>query len=93
MQAGRAPATRKLKSHAVQRSEQVKGRGGKGIRTPDLLIANETLYQLSYTPNILISNELHNNIRSKNDILSIPVKRMESTAPASFSAASFTFRV
>src|SRR5205823_4134139 len=24
--------------------------GGKGIRTPDLLIANETLYQLSYTP-------------------------------------------
>ena len=26
------------------------GHGGKGIRTPDLLIANETLYQLSYTP-------------------------------------------
>jgi hypothetical protein len=26
--------------------------GGKGIRTPDLLIANETLYQLSYTPTI-----------------------------------------
>ena len=26
--------------------------GGKGIRTPDLLIANETLYQLSYTPRI-----------------------------------------
>ena len=26
--------------------------GGKGIRTPDLLIANETLYQLSYTPEI-----------------------------------------
>ncbi len=25
--------------------------GGMGIRTPDLLIANETLYQLSYTPN------------------------------------------
>jgi hypothetical protein len=25
-------------------------RGGKGIRTPGLLIANETLYQLSYTP-------------------------------------------
>ncbi len=24
--------------------------GGEGIRTPDLLIANETLYQLSYTP-------------------------------------------
>ena len=27
--------------------------GGKGIRTPDLLIANETLYQLSYTPTSL----------------------------------------
>jgi hypothetical protein len=26
------------------------GTGGKGIRTPGLLIANETLYQLSYTP-------------------------------------------
>ena len=26
--------------------------GGKGIRTPGLLIANETLYQLSYTPDI-----------------------------------------
>ena len=24
--------------------------GGMGIRTPGLLIANETLYQLSYTP-------------------------------------------
>ena len=29
--------------------------GGMGIRTPDLLIANETLYQLSYTPNTLNS--------------------------------------
>ena len=27
--------------------------GGKGIRTPGLLIANETLYQLSYTPEIV----------------------------------------
>ncbi len=27
-----------------------KNGGGKGIRTPGLLIANETLYQLSYTP-------------------------------------------
>ena len=26
------------------------GSGGKGIRTPGLLLANETLYQLSYTP-------------------------------------------
>ena len=31
-------------------------RGGKGSRTPDLLIANETLYQLSYAPNIEYSN-------------------------------------
>jgi hypothetical protein len=36
------------------------GFGGKGIRTPDLLIANETLYQLSYTPtNILIIKDLY----------------------------------
>jgi hypothetical protein len=30
--------------------------GGKGIRTPGLLIANETLYQLSYTPAITCEN-------------------------------------
>ena len=36
-----------------------------GIRTPDLLIANETLYQLSYTPNLIDFNELHGNLRSK----------------------------
>jgi hypothetical protein len=29
-----------------------------GIRTPDLLIANETLYQLSYTPKQLKFNIL-----------------------------------
>jgi hypothetical protein len=28
----------------------MKKSGAKGIRTPDLLIANETLYQLSYSP-------------------------------------------
>src|SRR6266567_1850395 len=32
--------------------------GGKGIRTPDLLIANETLYQLSYTPILLTKSHL-----------------------------------
>ena len=37
-----------------------------GIRTPDLLIANETLYQLSYTPNIMIAKQLHDNPQSKN---------------------------
>ena len=30
--------------------------GGKGIRTPGLLIANETLYQLSYTPAVPCEN-------------------------------------
>ena|GEM_PF-3323747 len=30
--------------------------GAKGIRTPDLLIANETLYQLSYSPNVLFES-------------------------------------
>jgi hypothetical protein len=34
------------------------GSGGKGIRTPDLLIANETLYQLSYTPKCLKAKDL-----------------------------------
>jgi hypothetical protein len=32
-------------------------RGGKGIRTPGLLIANETLYQLSYTPRLPMKTE------------------------------------
>ena len=35
-----------------------RGCGGKGIRTPGLLIANETLYQLSYTPQITHSKGL-----------------------------------
>ena len=26
-----------------------------GIRTPDLFIANEPLYQLSYVPNVVLS--------------------------------------
>src|SRR5262249_16339979 len=33
--------------------------GGKGIRTPGLLIANETLYQLSYTPVYLANTALN----------------------------------
>ena len=32
------------------RATYIEKHGGKGIRTPGLLIANETLYQLSYTP-------------------------------------------
>jgi hypothetical protein len=31
-------------------SNRGKAGGAEGIRTPDLLIANETLYQLSYDP-------------------------------------------
>ena len=38
-----------------------------GIRTPDLLIANETLYQLSYTPNLINFRNLDGNLRSKKD--------------------------
>ena len=30
------------------------GSGGKGIRTPGLFIANEALYQLSYTPGFAV---------------------------------------
>lgn len=37
--------------------------GGKGIRTPDLLIANETLYQLSYTPKLLNINGNHYGVK------------------------------
>jgi hypothetical protein len=37
-------------SHCFEYSMPIRLRGGKGIRTPGLLIANETLYQLSYTP-------------------------------------------
>ena len=44
--------TGSTKNQAPFRRESPKafGPGGKGIRTPGLLIANETLYQLSYTP-------------------------------------------
>ena len=35
-----------------------------GDSNPDLLIANETLYQLSYTPNFIDFSELHGDLRS-----------------------------
>jgi hypothetical protein len=44
-----------------------------GIRTPDLLIANETLYQLSYTPNFIDFSELQNRLREQKEYQSIPV--------------------
>ena len=31
-----------------------KGCGAEGVRTPDLLIANEALYQLSYDPSLAV---------------------------------------
>ena len=37
-------------AHPLVAATKAFGIGGKGIRTPGLLIANETLYQLSYTP-------------------------------------------
>jgi hypothetical protein len=37
-------------AHPLVGATKAFGTGGKGIRTPGLLIANETLYQLSYTP-------------------------------------------
>ena len=39
-----------MRSRSVRLRQASGTTGGKGIRTPDLLIANETLYQLSYTP-------------------------------------------
>ena len=39
--------------------------GAMGIRTPDLLIANETLYQLSYDPNKLLLNQLRFVMKTK----------------------------
>jgi hypothetical protein len=50
-----------------------------GIRTPDLLIANETLYQLSYTPNLFDFSELHDNLRNAKRCLSIPAQNDEGT--------------
>jgi hypothetical protein len=45
---------------------------------PLKLFANETLYQLSYTPNVIDFGELHENYRSKKDALSIPAQTDES---------------
>ena len=50
-----------------------------GIRTPDLLIANETLYQLSYTPNMIDFNELYGNLRKRERCLSIPAQNDDGT--------------
>jgi hypothetical protein len=43
-----------MRSRSVRLRQASGATGGKGIRTPDLLIANETLYQLSYTPKAVI---------------------------------------
>ena len=46
-----------------------------GIRTPDLLIANETLYQLSYTPNLVSASYME--IFPRKRCLSIPARAAE----------------
>lgn len=58
------------KNRVRGRPEKLQGRspaslhgGGKGIRTPDLLIANETLYQLSYTPSSEAGEDTRNAAR------------------------------
>ena len=40
---------------------RAKAGGAEGSRTPDLLIANETLYQLSYDPIKFSVNDLQSN--------------------------------
>jgi hypothetical protein len=44
---------------------------------PLKLFANETLYQLSYTPNLIDFSELRDNLRSKNNTCLYRYKRME----------------
>ena len=57
MREASAPQATKIPAYEVAAvgradcSEQGDGGGAEGSRTPDLLIANETLYQLSYDPN------------------------------------------
>jgi hypothetical protein len=36
----------------IEPSGSIQGGGAKGNRTPDLFIANEALYQLSYSPKL-----------------------------------------
>jgi hypothetical protein len=48
-----------------------------GIRTPDLLIANETLYQLSYTPKLIDFSQLHVTLPERQRCLSIPPETNE----------------
>jgi len=47
------------KSRTVDGSE--KAGGDEGIRTPDLLVANEALYQLSYIPSRCVAAHLFKN--------------------------------
>ena len=44
-----------------------------GSRTPDLLIANETLYQLSYTPTGIETQALTEIIEGQGKLLSIAI--------------------
>jgi hypothetical protein len=78
-------------ARAVERSSHPRdewcaacGSGGMGIRTPDLLIANETLYQLSYTPSHCVACKMQEKYSS------LPVRGV---AIKIFRAGGFPFRV
>ena len=62
-----------------------------GIRTPDLLIANETLYQLSYTPNSLDFNKLHDNLSAQDEACLYRYKGVEASVEAPRGAAPTNF--
>ncbi|SPD88855.1 protein of unknown function [Micropruina glycogenica] len=66
-------------------SEPWPGGGAKGIRTPDLLIANETRYQLRHSPRLL--NE-HNDSTKQPRALHLGLARVQSMPPW-MSAAAF----
>ena len=54
-----------------------------GIRTPGLVIANDALYQLSYTPEVLLFNELRCKFRLGNWTC-IPQREVDRGSSASF---------
>ena len=59
------------KSWLLQRKKHPTNGGAMGDRTPDLLVANETLYQLSYDP---ICGRLSWNGRGQSTEKSIPLQ-------------------
>lgn len=47
---GFEPMTHELKARCSNQAELKRHCGNEGIRTPDFLLAKQTLYQLSYVP-------------------------------------------